>query len=113
MSSSWQISSVKHPRPTLSFLSIANLLRYGSVTFVVLSTLLTSSVLIRLSARMQLQEHQELQQVRSSSVAKSIETYLDELQTELLKFDAKLKDIHMVSLHLWVNISMEPNESQI
>ena len=38
---------------------------------------------------------------------------MDELQTELLKFDAKLKDIHMVSLHLWVNISMEPNESQI
>jgi len=73
----------KQQNRTASLFSIANLLRYGSVMVVMLSVLLTSSVLIQMSARVQLDENQALQQERSQAVAQSIETYLQDFQTEL------------------------------
>ncbi|MEL7352862.1 MAG: ATP-binding protein [Cyanobacteria bacterium J06560_5] len=73
----------KQQNRTASLLSISNLLRYGSVTIVMLSVLLTSTVLIKMSANVQLEEHQALQQARSHTVAQSIETYLQDFQAEL------------------------------
>ena len=82
------MSSVSHPpfskpQGLAGWLSIANLLRYGLVTLVLLSLLLTSGILIRLSAHAQLQESQLLQQERSRAVAQSIETQLNDLQSEM------------------------------
>ena len=79
------LSQPKYPRlqRQASLLSIANLLRYGLVILVSLSVLLTSGILIQLSAQVQLLEHQALQQERSRRVAQSIETYLNDLQNEL------------------------------
>lgn len=71
------------PQSSTSWLSISNLLRYGLVTLVLLSLLLTSGILIRLSAHAQLQESQLLQQERSRAVAQSIETKLNDLQSEM------------------------------
>ncbi|MEL7355984.1 MAG: ATP-binding protein [Cyanobacteria bacterium J06560_6] len=73
----------KQQNRAFSLFSIANLLRYGSVTVVMLSVLLTSSVLIQMSAKVQLKENQALQQERSQAVAQNIETYLKDFQTEL------------------------------
>lgn len=82
------MSSLSHPKflkpqGSAGWLSIANLLRYGLVTLVLLSLLLTSGILIRLSAHAQLQESQLLQQERSRVVAQSIETKLNDLQSEV------------------------------
>lgn len=82
MSSLLQPHRIHEQRPT-PLLSIANLLRYGSVAIVMLSVLASSSILIRLSARVQLQENQALQQERSRTMARTIETYLNDLQKEL------------------------------
>ncbi len=70
-------------RRSYSLLSIANLLRYGSVAIALLSVVFTSGVLIQLSGQVQLRENQKLQEERSRTVASSIETYLNELQKEL------------------------------
>ena len=73
----------KRRNRTFSLFSIANLLRYGSVAIVMFSVLLTSSTLIQMSARVQLNDNQALQQERSQMVAQNIETYLQDFQTEL------------------------------
>ncbi|MEO1619519.1 MAG: hypothetical protein AAFU53_00645, partial [Cyanobacteria bacterium J06632_3] len=73
----------KQQNRAFSLFSIANLLRYGSVAIVMLCVLLTSSMLIQMSARVQLNDNQALQQERSHTVAQSIETYLHNFQTEL------------------------------
>ncbi len=74
---------MKQQKAAFSLFSIANLLRYGLMAVVMLSVLLTSSVLIRMSAKIQLEENQALQQERSHAVAKDIEMYLQDFQTEL------------------------------
>ncbi|MEL7227331.1 MAG: cache domain-containing protein, partial [Cyanobacteria bacterium J06576_12] len=76
------VSEKQQKRP-FTLLSIANLLRYGSVAIVMLSVLITSSVLIQMSAKVQLKENQALQQERSQAVAQNIETYLQDFQAEL------------------------------
>ena len=76
-------TSAEQQNRTSFLFSIANLLRYGSVAVVMLSVLLTSSVLIQMSAKVQLQENQALQQERSHIVAQKIENYLQDFQTEL------------------------------
>jgi len=81
--SSLSFPKFSRPQGLASWLSIANLLRYGLVTLVLLSLLLTSGILIRLSAHAQLQESQLLQQARSRTVAQSIETKLNDLQSEM------------------------------
>ncbi|NET50754.1 MAG: HAMP domain-containing protein, partial [Merismopedia sp. SIO2A8] len=81
------VSGVFQPPSTsqrqVSVLSLANLLRYGSVVMVMLSVLVSSSVLVRLSTQTQLQEQQGLQQERSRAVAQRIESYLNQLRQEL------------------------------
>ncbi|NEQ42081.1 MAG: response regulator [Leptolyngbya sp. SIOISBB] len=71
------------PQNSAGWLSIVNVLRYGLVTLVLLSLLLTSGILIRLSAQAQLERSQLLQQERSRAVAESIETQLNNFQSEL------------------------------
>ncbi|MEM9120385.1 MAG: ATP-binding protein [Cyanobacteria bacterium P01_D01_bin.6] len=71
------------PQNSAGWLSIVNVLRYGLVTLVLLSLLLTSGILIRLSAQAQLERSQLLQQERSRAVAESIETQLNDFQSEL------------------------------
>lgn len=81
--SSLSPSKFSPPYGAAGWFSIANLLRYGLATLVMLSLLLTSGILIRLSAHAQLQESQLLQQERSRAVAQSIETQLNDLQSEM------------------------------
>ena len=82
------MSSLTHlkrlrPQRLTNWLSIANLLRYGLVMLVLASLLLTSGILIRISAQSQLQKSQLLQQTRSRAVAQSIESELNDLQNEM------------------------------
>jgi PAS domain S-box-containing protein len=64
-------------------LSIANQLRYGLVSIVVLTVLITGSTLIYLSFREQAEQTKRLQQERSQGAANKISAYLDNLQRQL------------------------------
>ncbi|MBW4495617.1 MAG: PAS domain S-box protein [Oscillatoria princeps RMCB-10] len=62
---------------------IANQLRYGLVLLVVFISLLTGSLLAKVSFDTELQQSVQLQQQRSLSAAREIDAYLDDLQRKL------------------------------
>lgn len=69
---------LRHP-----LFSISNQLRYGLVSIVVSSLVITGGVLTSLSFQAQLQQSRLLQQERSRIAASEISTYLDNLQLKL------------------------------
>jgi len=63
--------------------SIANLLRYGLVLWVLANLVLVGVVFIHLTARVELQSAWQLQEQRAESLANQTSRYLDELQLQM------------------------------